>query len=86
MCSFCASLVVEGSGGKRSAAERVVWERRAPAPAHGARPLSFYTFAHTYLSNAVFYPFSPFLYAKSLIETEYSEIIVHHKQLFRHFQ
>lgn len=57
---FCASsrLGGEGSGGERSVAERVVWERRAPAPAsaHGARPASFYAFAHQiHRSNAVFY-------------------------------
>lgn len=42
----------EGRG--RYLAERVVWERRAPATAHGARPVSFYAYAQTDQSNAVF--------------------------------
>lgn len=39
---------------KRSLAERVVWERRAPASAHGARQLLFYAFVQADQSDAVF--------------------------------
>lgn len=47
----------EAARTERSVAERVVWEQRAPATAHGAHHCVFYTFAHTYLSNAVFYSY-----------------------------
>lgn len=59
---ICAHLLVftkvrryEGAvRSERSLAERVVWERRAPASAHGARQFLFYTLVQANLSNAVF--------------------------------
>lgn len=61
LVKICAHLLVfikvrryEGAVRKRSLAERVVWERRAPASAHGARQFVFYTLVQANLSNAVF--------------------------------
>lgn len=47
--------VVRGAGAGWAIAERVVWERGAPASAHAARSYVFYTFVHRDQSNAVFY-------------------------------